>query len=300
MQTITRSFIKDDFFPKADQLRSFYNDQFSEPREAHELRFAWDHWVVKNQYDLVRTPAQSYFPKELFDSFTDSLIEWGQKNLGCQQISPPWLSYYIDGCYQNWHGDVPHGPWAYVYSLCPQEIKFSGGNTLLLNEKVLNYWDHINEFDGLEHDEIFESFSPDFNRLIIFDPRVPHAVEKVLGVRDPRDARLVIHGWFSEPSPVFYGEIVEELAVGAINLALDNWQSQLPETILINGFASFNLTINNEFKIDLLTNTLKLNHSVSSDELLYELQQELIQAFLPLQGKMNGSITLPLMLTTSK
>ncbi len=47
---------------------------------------------------------------------------------------------------------------------------------------------------------------PKFNRLSLFDPRVPHGVVPVHGVHDPREARIVLHGWFAEPEPYFEGE----------------------------------------------------------------------------------------------
>ena len=46
---------------------------------------------------------------------------------------------------------------------------------------------------------------PLFNRLTVFDPRYPHGVRLVEGVQDPLKARLVLHGWFTEPVPFFDG-----------------------------------------------------------------------------------------------
>lgn len=47
---------------------------------------------------------------------------------------------------------------------------------------------------------------PEFNRLTVFDPRLPHGVRPVRGTQDPREARLVLHGWFTEPTPFFTGK----------------------------------------------------------------------------------------------
>ena len=46
---------------------------------------------------------------------------------------------------------------------------------------------------------------PRFNQLLVFDPRLPHGVRPVEGTRDPRAARLVLHGWFTQPAPFFQG-----------------------------------------------------------------------------------------------
>ena len=39
---------------------------------------------------------------------------------------------------------------------------------------------------------------PLYNQLTVFDARLPHGVRRVEGERDPRGARLVVHGWFTE------------------------------------------------------------------------------------------------------
>ena len=52
-------------------------------------------------------------------------------------------------------------------------------------------------------------FEPLFNRLTVFDPRVPHCVAEVQGEMDPAKGRLVVHGWFAESVPRFEGGIGE-------------------------------------------------------------------------------------------
>ena len=132
------------FFSQSKKLRAEFEKNFENPRETDSKRFVWDYWFFEDQYHLIRTPAFHYFSKKLYTDFHSSLVQWGRENLGCHDISPPWLSYYVDGCYQNLHSDVPHGPWAFVYSLTPStgklSNKFKGGETLLLKPKTLNYW----------------------------------------------------------------------------------------------------------------------------------------------------------------
>jgi hypothetical protein len=41
----------------------------------------------------------------------------------------------------------------------------------------------------------------------VFDPRIPHGVREVRGTRDPREGRLVIHGWFVQPRPFVRGPL---------------------------------------------------------------------------------------------
>ena len=38
---------------------------------------------------------------------------------------------------------MPHGPWAFVYSLTPNKKEFRGGETLILKPNTLNYWSNF-------------------------------------------------------------------------------------------------------------------------------------------------------------
>ena len=80
---------------------------------------------------------------------------------------------------------------------------FEGGETLLLDQGVLDYWRGYDGTRGLEAASIVERHDPTpFGRLLVFDGRVPHAVSRVKGSADPRRGRLVLTGWFSQPRPV--------------------------------------------------------------------------------------------------
>ena len=127
--------IVDRFAPQAQALRAVFDERFADPRRTNGDRFVWDYWHVPGQYTALRTPAYHYFPKPIYEAFHNHLVWWGRRNLGCHDVSPPWLSCYIEGCRQELHGDVPHGPWAFVFSLTPwQRRQFRGGETLMLGD----------------------------------------------------------------------------------------------------------------------------------------------------------------------
>lgn len=64
---------------------------------------------------------------------------------------PPPRSYYVHGHRQGWHSDAPHGPFAFVLSLTRwEERRFSGGETMLLQPWVLDYWRHFDPAKGTE------------------------------------------------------------------------------------------------------------------------------------------------------
>lgn len=68
-------------------------------------------------------------------------MTYAREELGCAGVTPVWLSCYVDGCRQELHADVPHGPWAFVLSLTRWDArKFTGGETFILKPEVLDYW----------------------------------------------------------------------------------------------------------------------------------------------------------------
>lgn len=177
--------IVDDFYPKAKSLRQTFDRKFHDPLNTASERFVWDFWHVPGEYTHLRTPAFHYFPKKDYEAFHRFLVRWGRENLGCHDISPPWLSCYIQGCRQNPHRDRPHGPLAFVFSL--SQGGFRGGQTFLKKSKV--------------------KIAPKFNRLSLFNPDLVHGVTEVNGTMDPRRGRLVIHGWFVQPRPFWVGPL---------------------------------------------------------------------------------------------
>ena len=244
----------------AGELRGCFDEHFAEPRQAHPMRFVWDYWHVPGQYTLHRTQAANYFEPEDFEALTTALTDYGQQTLGCRTISPPWLSFYIDGCEQQVHADVPQGPLAYVLSLTRwDERSFTGGETTIMQPNVLDYWcapllelscDPVcaigcspvhsscppyacrRDFDstsGLERPDLFEDVPARFNQLTVFDARLPHGVRRVEGVRDPRGARLVLHGWFTEPEPHFEGGLDGDAVSEGLQPSMGRISDEMPQ-----------------------------------------------------------------------
>lgn len=102
--------IEDQFEPRLTRdLRRHVDGRFSSPLNANVERFVWDYWHVPGQYTLCRTPCEAFFPEHLYSALENAIIEYGETKLGCRGISPMWLSYYVDGCRQEFHTDSPHG-----------------------------------------------------------------------------------------------------------------------------------------------------------------------------------------------
>lgn len=70
---------------------------------------------------------------------------------------------------QELHTDAPHGPWAFVLSLTPRERAFAGGQTLLMQPRVLNYWPDFDPSAGLEMKHLVQALLALLNALPCFD-----------------------------------------------------------------------------------------------------------------------------------
>jgi len=215
----------DRFYSQADKLRAEFDAKFADPLHGHAGRFVWDFWNVPGEYTHLRTPAYTYFSKKNYEAFHRYLVRFGRERLGCHDISPPWLSCYITGCRQQAHQDKPHGPLAFVYSLTPRKRKFRGGETFITKPRAL--------------------IAPEFNRLTLFNPSLTHGVREVKGTMDPREGRLVIHGWFVNPRPFWIGP----LSVEQVRHTLDQAFAIMPFEILGPGFGSFRLSVGTDGKV---------------------------------------------------
>lgn len=205
---LRRLAIVDRFAPEGRALRAHLDARFQDPRKADAGRFVWDFWHVPGQYTALRTPAWTYFPRRVYERFHQRLVWWGRRTLGCHDVSPPWLSLYVDGCGQELHGDLPHGPWAFVYSLTRWRGRpFQGGETEILRDGVLDHWSGFRSRAAVERPELLDVIEPRFGRLVVFDPRIPHGVRTVRGTLDPRRGRVAVHGWFVSPRPFVEGAL---------------------------------------------------------------------------------------------
>ncbi len=278
--------IKDQFSEQAKPLKQEFDAFFANPLNTRPERFCWDYWYVKDQYKLIRTPADHFFSEQVFKSFIDELKKWGLNNLGCSQISPIWLSYYIDGCEQKLHTDSPHGPWAFVYSITNwSERDFSGGETVILKPETLCFWDYFEPGKSVEHNSLVKKIAPEFNRLTVFDPRFPHGVNSVVNAHEPKDARIVLHGWFTEPQPTFSGAHDEQKCHNTLSTVFESMQNELKQLSTFHGLLSLKFEIDSTGKVtneETLCNTLiEYNSQNSEDDLIDFLCSHMKQTQFP-------------------
>jgi hypothetical protein len=225
---VRRLCVVPDFFAQAEQMRAIFDERMGRERSRGPESFIWDYWHVPGQYTYLRTFGDRYFPEPLTGALLSRLRAWGRDVLGCGSITPPWLSYYVEGCVQELHADVPHGPWAYVFSLTRWQGRgFSGGETEILSPQTLEFWRHFSPDEGLEARHLVEQVPAAFNQLTIFDARIPHAVRAIHGTHDPLDSRVVMHGWFEYPKLTTSDDIGGQKALVSLKLATAQLERRL-------------------------------------------------------------------------
>lgn len=204
----------DSFLPEADALamRAAFDTHFSNPhRHQPATHQIWNYWYVPGLYTYLRTSPDRLMPRPLVDRFVARLTDFATQRLGLGRVTWPYLSLYVDGCGQGIHNDSTNGRFGFVYSLTRNDRHSRGGQTIVFKEGD-PFRGRLTRPDA--GTGLYDLIEPDFNRLVLFDDRMPHGVQRIEGAMDPLDGRVVLHGHISEGDAVFDGPVPPE-AVGA-------------------------------------------------------------------------------------
>jgi hypothetical protein len=207
----------DDFLPygEADRMREDIDRHFSEPhKQLPSTHQVWNYWYVPGLYTYLRTQPEKVIGHALVERFHESLIRWASDTLGLAHVTWPNLSLYVDGCQQGLHNDSANGRFGYVYSLTWDDRKTIGGETIVLREGDLFRSNLARAAAGWG---LFDLLPPHFNRLVVFDDRMPHGVQRVEGSMDPVEGRFVLHGHISEGGPLALGPLSTSDIAAAVN-----------------------------------------------------------------------------------
>lgn len=285
--------------PLAKKLRREFEKIMSDPHSPD--RFQWDWWHLPARYTHLRTPAAHFFSEQLHEALNVQLRDFGRKYLGCAEISPIWLSCYVEGCEQRLHADRPHGPWAFVLSLSPTDVKYEGGETMMIRPEILSLWNQgVTRGQAFEETEIVHRIPAPAGQLLVFDPRIPHGVSRVSGTLNPLEGRLVVHGWFSQPNPFVDGPLKPQAA----ELALQEFDRVLArecsDGFVSTGTAAFRIHIaasGETEKVEKLASTLIASQTETLDfeyQILFQLVRRHFRAWKFPKGKSPSTLTLPL------
>ncbi len=220
---------EDDFLPArtADERRAAIDAHFSEPhRHMPDVHQVWNYWYVPDLYTYLRTLPEKVIARLLVERFHSALTAWARETLGMGKVTWPFLSLYVDGCQQNLHNDSNNGRFGYVYSLTWDDRKTIGGETIVLREGDLFRSNLTSSAAGYG---LYDLIPPRFNRLALFDDRMPHGVQRVEGAMDPLEGRFVLHGHISESGPLVDGPLPLDAVTEALTLALAEPASALSQ-----------------------------------------------------------------------
>jgi len=212
--------VVDGFLPieLAREMRRAIDAHFAEPyKQAADPYLVWNYWYVPNLYTYLRTMPHKVMPGALVDRFQAALTAWAWNMLGMGRVTRPFLSLYVPGCSQAFHNDSANGRFGFVYSLTHNVRETQGGETLVMREVDL-FRAHLTTSQA-GHGGFYEAIAPAFNRLTIFDDRMPHAVQRIDGSMDPREGRFVLHGHISEAGPATRGALTPAEVGGIVEEA---------------------------------------------------------------------------------
>lgn len=236
--------VVDGFLPAdlALEMRRDIDAHFAKP-EGHraDTHQVWNYWFVPDSYTYLRTAPEKVIERGRMAAFHQALRDWSIAMLGMANVSWPFLSLYVSGCRQNWHNNSVNGRFGFVYSLTRDERRTIGGETLVRKE-IDPFRAHLAK-PGAGR-EFYGAIEPRFNRLVIFDDRLPHSVERVDGSMDPVEGRFVLHGHLREAGTIVAGALSQDLITGPLLELLRQIREDLAAAAaLYNGPLILRLTI---------------------------------------------------------
>lgn len=292
-------FTVDDFLApeEAKQLRAHIDNHFSEPQKhGPDTHQVWNYWYIPRVYTYLRTQPEKVIPNALVHKFHTNLTIWAKDRLGLGHVSWPFLSLYVNGCVQELHNDSTNGRFGYVYSLTRNDRGSRGGQTIVLKEGDLFRTKLMTADAG---NGLYDLIEPTFNRLAIFDDRMPHGVQRVEGSMDPFDGRLVLHGHISEDGPSIIGTLsvtaIQKAVLPAVTEALN---ATGPAARLHHGPFVMRLAIGADGQVQdhrLLLDRLARPDGQSTDELADRLVAGIIATRFP-EAARRSIATIPLLL----
>ena len=209
-----RFLVVDDFLPieLAQAMRAGIDAHFADPQQhTAETHQVWNYWFVPELYAYLRTKPEKVIEQDTVQQFHDALRNWAMQTLGLGRVSWPYLSLYVPGCRQTLHNDSVNGRFGFVYSLTRNERQTIGGDTIVHHEGESPC--NLSASPRRRAPVLWTPSAPRFNRLVIFDDRLPHAVERVEGSMDPVEGRFVLHGHISESGPAVAGALHPDAVV---------------------------------------------------------------------------------------
>ena len=201
-----------------------FNDPYGHRPESHHV---WNYWYVPGIYTYLRAMPERVLGADLVTRFHARLRQWAIERLGLGTVTWPMLSLYVDGCGQGIHNDSTNGRFGFVFSLTRNDRHSRGGETIVWKEGD-PFRTRMNQDAAGEG--LYDLVPPVFNRLVLFDDRMPHGVQRIEGSMDPLDGRLVLHGHISEAGAMVDGPLTPQTVHSVLAPALERALDAFPDT----------------------------------------------------------------------
>jgi hypothetical protein len=235
--------VVEQFYDGADELRAAFEAHFSDTSRHGQQHQVWNYWYVPESYTYLRTNPGKIIPDALVTRFVQRLNAWATATLGLSTQLNPWLSLYVSGCGQALHNDSLNGQMGYVFSITKWDQRnFLGGETILFRPE--NYWETERIKTSGAGGTFYEKVPSRFNQLLVFDDRVIHGVQPVMGTMDPLQGRVVMHGHLKAEGGILTGALPADVVRTAITPALERIRGVIQEHgRLFHGFMTLRMTI---------------------------------------------------------
>ena len=205
----------DDFLPLelAARMREDIEAHFAAPDAHGHTHQVWNYWFVPELSTYLRTAPEEIIRRDRVDAFIRALQAWSIVTLGMGNVTWPSLCLYVGGCRQALHNEAADGRFGFVYSLTRDQRRTIGGETLVFCEGALS---NYNLADASAGRRFYDVVEPKFNRLVVLDDRLPHAVERIDGSMDPIEGRIELHGHLSETGTIVTGDLPGEVVEASL------------------------------------------------------------------------------------
>ena len=281
---------------EAQAMRAAAEAHFQTPHQHKpDTHFVWNYWHVPGIYTYLRAQPERVLGHALASLFHQKLSHWAKQTLGMGHVTWPMLSLYVDGCGQGIHNDSTNGRFGYVFSLTRNDRGSRGGETIVWKEGD-PFRTRLNKADaGIG---LYDLISPLFNRLVLFDDRMPHGVQPLEGCMDPLDGRLVLHGHISESGAAIEGPLSPQDVNAVVSPLLGAVFESFGESAAVHhGPLVLRLEIGADGAVDgfrILVNRIARSDGGDPEPLVGALLEAVLDARFP-PGDAPSTVTLPIL-----
>ncbi|HEV2186601.1 MAG TPA: hypothetical protein VGR70_05315 [Stellaceae bacterium] len=221
-----------------EDIDRHFTGQHANNPNTHQI---WNYLFAPQLSAYMQTSPEKIIDGERITLFCNALKAWSIGTLGMGRVTRPQLDFHSAGCSQGFCNEPRNGRFAFVYSLTRDARRTVGGDTLVMREGD-PFRAHLTT-PATQHG-FCDIVEPRFNRLLIFDDRLMHAVSRLEGSMDPVEGRFVLCGHLSEAGPMIGGALPPDAVTRPIDFLLNTFAIDAAARIALHrGVLSIRLLI---------------------------------------------------------